>query len=63
MAVKATTKLGFARRRKKKTNYAKRLAMIKSGRREEAAATLSPLIQNPGPYEAEARKLKKILLK
>ena len=39
------------------------LAMIKSGRREEAAATLSPLIQNPGPYEAEARKLKKILLK
>ena len=32
MAVKATTKLGFARRRKKKTNYAKRLAMIKSGK-------------------------------
>jgi len=39
------------------------LAMIKSGRREEAAAYLSPLIQNSGPYEAEARRLKKILLK
>ena len=32
MAKKATTKLGFARRREKKTNYAKRLAMIKSGK-------------------------------
>jgi len=39
------------------------LAMIKSGRREEAAANLGPLIQNPGPYEADARRLKKMLLK
>lgn len=39
------------------------LAMIKAGRREEAAATLSPLIQNPGPYKAEANRLKKLLLK
>jgi len=39
------------------------LALVKSGRREEAATYLTPLIQKSGPYEAEARRLKKILLK
>ena len=39
------------------------LALLKSGRREEAAACLTPLVQKYGPYEAEARRLKKILLK
>ncbi|MCK5138104.1 MAG: hypothetical protein KAR19_20135 [Bacteroidales bacterium] len=39
------------------------LAMIKLGRREEAAECLHLLIQYPGPYEAKARRLKKMLLK
>jgi len=39
------------------------LALIKSGRREEAAEHLHPLIQYPGPYKAKARRLKKMLLK
>jgi len=39
------------------------LALIKSGRPEEAIVYLHPLIQQQGPYQAEARRLEKILLK
>lgn len=39
------------------------LALIKSERREEALHTLEPLTIQQGPYQADAQKLKKVLLK
>ncbi len=39
------------------------LALLKLGRVEEAAAALSPLIKQPGPYRTDARRMQKMLLK
>jgi len=39
------------------------LALVKSSRREEAAKHLLPLINHAGPYETNARRLQKMLLK
>ena len=39
------------------------LALIKSGRIEEVEATLLPLIQRAGPYQSDARRIRKNLLK
>jgi len=39
------------------------LALVKSSRKEEAAKHLQPLIDHGGPYETDARRLQKLLLK
>jgi hypothetical protein len=39
------------------------LAMMKSGRMEDAAANLEILVNSPGPYHPDAVRLQKILLK
>ena len=39
------------------------LAMVKTGRTAEAAALLEGLLSQPGPYESDAHKLQKMLIK
>ena len=39
------------------------LALIKSGKREEAVEKLNPLTEQEGPYHSDAIKLEKVLLK
>lgn len=39
------------------------LALVKSGRKEEAALQLRPLLEQPGPYQRDALRLQKMLLK
>lgn len=39
------------------------LALVKSSRKEEAAKHLQPLTDHAGPYESDARRLQKMLLK
>jgi tetratricopeptide (TPR) repeat protein len=39
------------------------LALIKSGRMEQASGNLAKLVNSPGPYQSEAIQLQKVLLK
>ena len=44
-------------------NWYTSLALVKSGRMEEASIQLLTLTGEPGPYQADARRLQKMLLK
>jgi hypothetical protein len=39
------------------------IALLKSDRVEEACDFLTPLIQQQGPYQSDARRMKKMMLK